>query len=94
MSDKRKSGLGEPVISGKKTLFQSSPALLKPSISSKTLQPNAPGLRTSLFLTEDVLLVIENIRRKHRIQTGRSVPIWKVVCNAVIEYGKTDNKQG
>lgn len=42
-------------------------------------------------LSLDAYDAIAQIQRQHRIQTGRALPIWKVIDTAVKAYAKKQN---
>jgi hypothetical protein len=92
MTGNKPTGLGEPAMVGKRTLFQ----VPGPTREQKTeLGPkiSSPRFRTSIVLLPEALAVIENIRQKHRLETNKSIPMWKVVNRAVVAYGKKAGKR-
>ena len=63
--------------------------------NSKSLQrPNQPTekvkrVRTTIDLTTNALAIIQNIRLGHRLKTGRVLPLWRAVSEAIEYYGKS-----
>ena len=89
-------GIGEPQPVGKKALFQPenknnedskltdiSPISAIPEINA---MPNR--VRTTLELTNHAMSIIQEIQCSHRLQTGKVLPLWKLVSQAIETYGK------
>ncbi len=57
------------------------------------VQSNTKELRVAFTarLSLDAYDAISQIQRQHRIQTGRTLPIWKVIDEAVKSYAKKQN---
>ena len=87
-------GLGEPEVTGKKSLFQ-------PPTQKKIIQKEFPkrvGESTSrIRITTDVskaaMEVIQNMSHQHRLRTGKSLPAWKIVSAALEKYGKKEKDE-
>ena len=86
-------GLGEPEPQGKRSLFRS-------SNEEKTAQPNLPAkieqgsrrrLRTTIDLSIHTIEIIREIQNRYRAETGRVLPVWKLVCQAIEFYSKSAN---
>jgi hypothetical protein len=94
-------GLGDPVLSGKKALFQPS--------SDQTIQPDREVLATkgeneqkeekpkeappkqvhiTTDLTREAMQVVLDQQRRYRLDTGKALPKWKVISDALIYYAK------
>jgi len=100
MNAARPTGLGEPELSGKLSLFQ-------PPKSSKSEKPAKPQntepgqiskppqvrrVHTTLDLTWEALQVIQEIQQRYRLKTGKVLPQWKAVSQAIVDYAQA--KQG
>jgi hypothetical protein len=94
MSAAHTTGLGEPEPLGKKALFQPPE---KEIISPKTDRENGGTtqrrIRSTVELTRQAIAVIQEEQSRHRLQTGKVLPIWKVVSRAVELYGKTKTEK-
>ena len=107
MKASRPTGLGEPEISGKRSLFQPPDDLdqkekkeKQKSISEpeqKTPPPTKQGekthppkrVRTTIDLTREALKILQELQQSYRLETGRVLPLWKVVSDAIIYFGDT-----
>ena len=58
-----------------------------------TDKPESTNQRVALTarLSLDAYDAIAQIQRQHRIQTGRALPIWKIIDTAVKTYAKQQN---
>ena len=67
-------------------------AILKMSKKPKD-KPETKEQRVALTarLSLDAYDAIAQIQRRHRIQTGRALPIWKIIDAAVKAYAKKQN---
>ena len=56
-------------------------------------KPETKAQRVALTarLSLDAYDAIAQIQRRHRIQTGRALPIWKIIDAAVKAYAKKQN---
>ena len=88
-------GLGEPEPIGKKSLFQ-------PPQKESALPKEQPGsrgvarrrIRATVEFTSQALAVIQEEQSRHRMQTGRVLPLWKLVSRMVEWYGKAQKENG
>ena len=102
MNASRIVGLGEPEIGGKKALFQPAtipkkrePATLPQSNKKQTTQAQAPkNVHITADITRQALQVILDLQRRHRLATGKALPKWKVISEALVLYGKTKQGEG
>lgn len=90
MNNLKATGLGEPELIGKKSLFQ--PPTKKQSAQEKTF-PKRVGesvsrLRITTDLSQKAMEVIQQMQHEHRLRTGKSLPAWKIVSEALELYGK------
>ena len=83
-------GLGEPVPVGKRALFQPSKEEKKVS-PAKIEQGTRRRLRTTIELSVRALAIIQEMQTRHRLETGKVLPLWKLVCQAIGLYGKSTN---
>ena len=92
----RPTGLGEPELSGKISLFQPPKGIKsetnivtqekEPEQKSKNTQVRR--IHTTLDLTWEALQVIQEIQRRHRLKTGKVLPQWKAVSQAIVGYSQ------
>ena len=45
-------------------------------------------VRTTIDLSRDALRILQELQQRHRLETGRVLPLWKVVSEAIEYYGK------
>ena len=63
--------------------------------NSKSLQRHIKSkdkvkrVRTTIDLTSNALAIIQNIRLGYRLKTGRVLPLWWAVSEAIEYYGKS-----
>jgi hypothetical protein len=90
-------GLGDPVLSGKRSLFQPPPAEGKSESPppnrnirrvTRVKQPPVQRIRTTTELTPQALTVIQEVQQRYRLKTGKVLPVWKVISQAVEKHGK------
>ena len=92
MSKSHPTGLGEPELVGKKALFQppkqrSTPTKSKPIRKSKAIKPPL-RIRMTMDITKDAMAILQDIRHRHRLNTGKALPLWKIVSQAIEQYGE------
>ncbi len=108
MSASRATGLGEPGPIGKKALFRPSrddPSTSqsqkdrrsKRDLAQKELPSNGPKqrgkrVRITTELTGRAMMIIQETQSRYRLQTGRALPLWRAVSQAIEYYGAS--KQG
>lgn len=84
-------GLGEPEPVGKRALFR--PSKEEKRVASecplKIEQGTRKRLRTTIELSVHALEIIQELQNSHRLATGRVLPLWKLVCQAIEQYGKS-----
>lgn len=93
-------GLGNPEPAGKLALFQPPQADNKvrvevnqpPPKTGMIPEPPAPEegrrIRTTIDLTAEALQTLQRSQQEYRLKTGKVLPLWKAVSQAVVEYGK------
>jgi hypothetical protein len=86
-------GLGEPEPIGKRTLFRPSHENEKkePPYPPKSEQGSRRRVRTTIELSTHALAIIQQLQNRHRLTTGKVLPLWKLVCQAIEAYGKSTN---
>ncbi len=94
MNNFNATGLGEPELIGKKSLFQ--PPAKKQSVLERTF-PKRVGdsvsrLRITTDLSQKAMEVIQQMQHEHRLRTGKSLPAWKIVSEALELYGKREKE--
>lgn len=94
MSKSHPTGLGEPEPLGKKALFQPPKQKSAPTKSTRKLNKQKPPLRIRMIMdiTKDAMTILQNIRHRHRLITGKALPLWKIVSQAIEQYGREENK--
>ena len=96
MSQSHPTGLGEPEPAGKKALFQpprrrSKSGKPKPIQKSKVIKPPL-RIRMTMDITKDAMAILQDIRHRHRLTTGKALPLWKIVSKAIEQYGQGEKK--
>lgn len=96
-------GLGEPEPAGKLALFQPPQPgdEVRKKVSKQRLQksstiPEPPAhppeegrrIRTTIDLTAEALQTLQRSQQEYRLKTGKVLPLWKVVSQALVEFGK------
>lgn len=86
-------GLGEPDPVGKKVLFQPpndrDPAGYASRAGNELTMHNQRRVRTTIALSSQALSIIQMIQNRHRLETGKVLPLWKLVSLAIESYGET-----
>lgn len=95
MNHSSPTGLGEPVLSGKRSLFQPPKSNLKKTPPNthirqavKIEKPSVKRIRTTTELTPQALTVIQEIQQRHRLKTGKVLPVWKIISQAIEQHGR------
>jgi len=104
MNAPRPSGLGNPDIAGKRSLFlppKPEPKLISRSthaknkpirLAPKSTMQEVKRIRTTTELTPRALTILQNIQQEHRLRTGKVLPLWKAVSQAIEHYGRVKKK--
>ena len=100
MNAPRPIGLGNPDVAGKRSLFLPPKPEPKP-LSKPTQEKNKPirpapkstkkevkRIRTTTELTPRALTILQNIQQEYRLRTGKVLPLWKAVSQAIEHYGR------
>ena len=99
MNAPRPIGLGNLDMAGKRSLFLPPKPEPKP-VSIPTQAKNNPSrpapkstkqevirIRTTTELTPRALTILQKIQQQHRLQTGKVLPQWKAISQAIEHYG-------
>lgn len=102
MSTPSLTGLGEPEPIGKRALFRPPPPVKK--VAEKKSPPPTPPVKTAkqpkpisspkrVHVTTDLsisaLSIIQELKDTHRLRTGKVLPLWKIISQAVEFYGES-----
>lgn len=85
-------GFGEPAMIGKRTLFRPLNEEEKqepPPYPPQSEQGSRRRVRTTIELSTPALVIIQELQNRHRLTTGKVLPLWKLVCQAIEYYGKS-----
>ncbi len=87
-------GVGEPETFGKRAFRPSSKEEKKvpPPYPPQSEQGSRRRVRTTIELSTPALVIIQELQNRHRLTTGKVLPLWKLVCQAIEDYGKSINK--
>lgn len=102
-------GLGEPELFGKKSLFQppadnSDQNLSEPKRVEKTIQREKPvrqetsspeeRIRMALDITKKSLSIIQEHQGRYRLENGHLLPKWKIISDALELYAQSKAGDG
>ena len=45
-------------------------------------------IRMTMDITKDAMSIVQDIRHRHRLSTGKALPLWKIVSQAIEQYGE------
>lgn len=96
MSLTKTTGLGEPELSGKKSLFQPPSQILSPTKpESRITKPIVEArLRLTLELTKQSIAIIQEHQSRYRLERGHALPKWKIISDALVLYDKAGKGEG
>ena len=84
-------GLGDPQPVGKQALFKT-PKLEENKRKSKAKKAANIALETrvrmTLEITKPALSILQNLQLRHRLKTGKTLPKWRILSEAIEAYGK------
>ena len=94
MNATRPTGLGEPELKGKLSLFRPPDSTKSKGHDQGFDNQQAKRVRTTLDLTWGALQVVQDLQQQHRLKTGKVLPLWKAVSQAIEGFGqaKQDKK--
>ena len=87
-------GIGEPQPLGKKSLFQPPSNVeeksMRGSVEDLPKSGGEPGykVRTTIIMPKQTLVTILGMQNRHRLETGRVLPLWKLISQAVEQYSQ------
>jgi hypothetical protein len=102
MKQHHPTGLGEPLPEGKLSLFQPPRAASQQALDehetgepAKKRAQHQPGksapqqrIRTTIDLTSEALVILQQVQQEHRLRTGRALPIWKALSLVISAYSR------
>ncbi len=101
MNSHRLRGLGEPQAIGKHSLFQPPvqedetilPLRHRDKVKSEPQNQESQTIthrrvRTTIELTSEALQIIQQVQQEYRLRTGKVLPLWQAVSQAIEAYGK------
>jgi hypothetical protein len=104
MMAKNPTGLGDPLLSGKRSLFQPPKKSNKPRKKEqqtphirqkiKAGKPKVKRIRTTTELTPQAITVIQEVQQRYRLQTGKVLPVWKIISQAIERHGRSADNEG
>ncbi len=96
MSPTKTTGLGEPELSGKRSLFQPPNQILSPmKPESRIIKPVVETrLRLTLELTKQSIAIIQDHQSRYRLEHGHALPKWKIISDALVLYDKAKKGEG
>ena len=67
----------------------------KPKIVRSSKQPKRPPKRVRITteLTRKAMLIIQEIQNSHRLKTGKVLPLWKAVSEAIEFFGRSKDAE-
>ena len=85
MNPAKSTGLGEPEPSGKKALFQPPKEMqgLPQEAAPQSKLTAHERVRTTLSLTKHALGILQEHQHRYRLDTGRALPKWKIIGEAL-----------
>jgi hypothetical protein len=64
------------------------PLRAKPNYETRKRTASTKRVRTTIDLTHEALKIIEGIQQVYRFRTGKVLPLWKAVSQAIEFYGR------
>jgi len=61
---------------------------IKPNNKSSQGPKKLKRVRTTIDLTAKALQIIDHVQLQHRLKTGKALPLWQAVSQAIENYGK------
>ncbi len=88
-------GLGEPEPVGKRSLFKPPAKGEEKNMENQTGENNnnvrttRRRIRTTIELTNQALAIIQDIQNRYRLETGKVLPLWRLVSQTIEFYGQS-----
>jgi hypothetical protein len=98
MKNQHPTGLGSPQPAGKLSLFQPPQEVtitpMQEGINTEEIfEPihrNNPSpqkrIRTTIDLTREALVILQQVQQEYRLTTGKVLPLWKALSQVIIAY--------
>ena len=93
MNVTRPTGLGEPELDGKLSLFRPPDPTKMKGYDQGFDDQQARRVRTTLDLTWGALQVIQDLQLQHRLKTGKVLPLWKAVSQAIEGFAQAKQEK-
>ena len=96
MNATKATGLGEPELIGKKSLFQPPGASNIPTEKPERqkIKPVMARVRMTLEITKKSLAIMQEYQGKYRLETGHLLPKWKIISESLELYEKARKGEG
>lgn len=96
MSSQQPTGLGEPDLIGKKSLFQPPGTSKAPANRPeyKKTKPINSRIRMTLEITKKSLAIMQEAQSRYRLDTGHLLPKWKIISESLELYEKARKGEG
>jgi hypothetical protein len=97
MKNQHPIGLGSPQPAGKLSLFQPPQEVSIPTPEGKNTDEifdpdhrNNPSpqkrIRTTIDLTREALVILQQVQQEYRLNTGKVLPLWKALSQVITAY--------
>lgn len=94
MNHQHPTGLGEPSSEGKMALFKpphdpddKTHERFDPSLGVHLVKDLAARrIRTTIDLTSEALVILQQVQQEHRLKTGRAMPVWRALSLVIVDY--------
>lgn len=90
MKNPHPTGLGHPQPTGKLSLFQPPPEDTKKDHygdqDHKGASSTRKRIRTTIDLTMEALVILQQVQQEYRLKTGKVLPLWKALSQVISAY--------
>jgi hypothetical protein len=87
-------GLGHPQPAGKLSLFQPPPDDKKMDQygdqDHKKIPSTRKRIRTTIDLTMEALVILQQVQQEYRLKTGKVLPLWRALSQVISAYHAND----
>jgi hypothetical protein len=87
-------GLGHPQPPGKLSLFQPPPEDTKMDQfgdqDHKLTSSPRKRIRTTIDLTMEALVILQQVQQEYRLKTGKVLPLWRALSQVISAYHAND----
>ena len=96
MNPAKATGLGEPELIGKKSLFQPpGKSILPKENRDDAIKPTAETrMRMTLEVTKQSLAIMQEYQSRYRLEHGRALPKWRIISEALVLYDREKKGEG